>query len=110
MRYKAQSFPLGKALSLISHCRKEKAPNPPLESLGRGAKSSGSLCTIFHETNYPPSKIFQSSNLPIFQSSNLPIFQSSNLPAGSLSHDAKSSGSFPQSSEVQENKRLHNLP
>jgi hypothetical protein len=102
MRYKAQSFPLGKALSLISHCRKEKAPNPPLESLGRGAKSSGSLCTIFHETNYPPSKIFQSSNLP--------IFQSSNLPAGSLSHDAKSSGSFPQSSEVQENKRLHNLP
>jgi hypothetical protein len=26
MRYKAQSFPLGKALSLISHCRKEKAP------------------------------------------------------------------------------------
>jgi hypothetical protein len=26
------------------------------------------------------------------KSSNLPIFQSSNLPAGSLSHDAKSSG------------------
>jgi hypothetical protein len=24
--------------SLISHCRKEKAPNPPLESLGRGAR------------------------------------------------------------------------
>jgi hypothetical protein len=31
--------PLGKALSLISHCRKEKAPNPPLESLGRGAEN-----------------------------------------------------------------------
>jgi hypothetical protein len=36
MRYKAQGFPFGKALSLISHCRKEKG-----------------ACTIFHETNYP---------------------------------------------------------
>jgi hypothetical protein len=51
MRYKAQGFPKGGALYLIAEKKRHR---------------------LHHETNYPPSKIFQSSNLP----------------AGSLSHDA----------------------
>jgi hypothetical protein len=49
------SLSKGEALYLIAEKKREAFP--------------GSLCTIFHETNYPQSKIFQSSNLPIFQSS-----------------------------------------
>jgi hypothetical protein len=70
----------GGALYLIAEKKREAFP--------------GSLCTIFHETNYPQSKIFQSSNLPIFRrvvclmedcaaQQNLPE-DFHNLPRGSL--------------------------
>jgi hypothetical protein len=49
----------------------------PYISLQKRKGTSMESFRLHHETNYPPSKIFQSSNLPIFQSSNLPIFQSS---------------------------------
>jgi hypothetical protein len=42
MRYKAQSFPFGKALSLISHCRKEKEGGSP-----RGVQKEKGPTTIF---------------------------------------------------------------
>jgi hypothetical protein len=78
----APSLSKGKALSLISHCRKEKGaaivgktgtsmaflllhPQPPKDYLIAEKKRH----RLHHETNYPQSKIFQSSNLPIFQSS-----------------------------------------
>ncbi len=78
-------------------------------------KRKGTGCIMRQTTRRAKSSnlpIFQSSNLPIFQSSNLPIFQSSGgqFVSWKIVHKLpedfawKSSGSFPQSSEVQENK------
>jgi hypothetical protein len=52
MRYKAQGFPFGKALSLISHCRKEKRPSPPpLERLGMDLKKGTQTPTLKKKTS-----------------------------------------------------------